>query len=262
MFEPRTPLEKTCYPMGESKSTALCNVKCRQTCTTYSLHAAPKECPRNEPISECPTCCCDSSENVEFYNPDVAEPQCTAPDAVYKMNFTFTWSLTCHPDYYNRDATWTSPFAVSHNTLYRMWDSCMDDPSLGVALMSQLDGISVITQEYLAAGDNVLDRAVGDFVFGGVGTTSWNLTLDKDHQFVSAVLMLAPSADRMVGVADLRLCDGDQWRKKVKLCLELFSTATASARVAEETERNSLQAKNCSFGYVEFMLLEVCYTYC
>ena len=149
--------------------------------------------------------------------------------------------------------------AISHNTVYRMWDACMDDPSLGVTLMSQLDGTSVINQEYLAAGDNALANAVGELTFGGIGTASQNLTLDKDHQFVSAVLMLAPSVDHMVGVADLRLCDGDQWKTKVKVCLELFSTATVSTRVAGEMERNSLQANNCSFGYVEFTLLEVCY---
>ena len=116
---------------------------------------------------------------------------------------------------------------------------------------------SVITQEYIVAGDKILDSAVGDVIFGGVGTSSRNLTVDKDHQWVSAVLMLAPSPDRMVGVADLRLCDGDTWKESVKVCLELFSTATDSERVAPEMERNSLQANNCSFGYVEFNLLEV-----
>ena len=196
---------------------------------------------------------------MEFYNPSAAEPECTAPDAVYDMNFTFTWSPTCHPDYYFSGAAWTPPFAASHNTVYRMWDACMDDPSLGVALVSQTGSVSAIIQEYLAAGDNVLNYTVGDLIIGGTGATSRNLTLNKDHQFVSAVLMSAPSPDRMVGVADLRLCDGDQWKEKVKVCFELFSTATASETVVREMKRNSLQANNCSFGYVEFTLLEVSY---
>ena len=196
---------------------------------------------------------------MEFYNPNAAEPECTAVDAVYDMNFIFTWSPTCHPDYYFPNAAWTPPFAASHNTVYRMWDACMDDPSIGVALVSQAGGVNAIIQECLAAGDNVLNYAVADLIFGGTGTTSRNLTLDKDHQFVSAVTMLAPSPDRMVGVADLRLCDGDQWKEKVKVCFDLFSTATASERVVGEMDRNSLQANNCSFGYVEFTLLEVRY---
>ena len=223
----------------------------------YLILTVPAECPREDPIAKCPTCCCESSENVEFYNPDAAEPECTASEAVYEIKFTFTWSSTCHPDYYCPDAAWTEPFAVSHNTVYRMWEACMDDPSLGVALMSQVGGTSVIYQEYLDAGDNVLNSTVGKFTYGGSGSTSQNLTLDNDHQFVSVVLMVSPSSDQMVGVADLRLCDGDQWKEKVKVCLEMFSTTTSSARVAGEMERNSLQANNCSFGYVEFTLLEV-----
>ena len=91
---------------------------------------------------------------------------------------------------------------------------------------------------------------------------SSNLIVDKNHQFVSAISMLVPSPDRLVGVADLRLCDGDEWRENVKVCFELFSTATATDKVAGEMERNSLQAGNCSFGYVEFSLsrTQVCNT--
>ena len=110
---------------------------------------------------------------------------------------------------------------------------------------------------YESAGDNVLSSIVGDLILGGVGKTSRNLTFDKDHQLASAGLMLVPSLDRFLGVADLILCDGDEWKDKVKVCLELFSTASTSERVAPEMERNSLQANNCSFGYVEFNLSQV-----
>jgi hypothetical protein len=67
--------------------------------------------------------------------------------------------------------------------------------------------------------------------------------------------MLVPSADRFLGVADLRLCNGETWKERVKVCLELFASATASERVAPEGERNSIQANNCSFGYAEFNLV-------
>ena len=49
-------------------------------------------CPRKDPIAECSTCCCDSSENVEFYNPDRPEPWCSAPPAVYTVTFVSTWT--------------------------------------------------------------------------------------------------------------------------------------------------------------------------
>jgi hypothetical protein len=236
-YEPRTPLEETCYPM------------------------IPDKCPRRDPIAECPTCCCESSENVDFYNPDAPEPECKAPTAVYEMKFVFTRSAICHPDYFYSylilAPQWSWPTAVSHNTKYKMWDACMDSVSVGVGQVSQVGLTSIIVQEFLTAGDNILDYAVGDILLSGNGTRSLNLTVDKDHQWVSAISMCAPTPDHMVGVADLGLCDGDKWKKKVKVCFELFSTAAASARVAGEMERNSIQANNCSFGHIELNLLEL-----
>ena len=94
----------------------------------------------------------------------------------------------------------------------------------------------------------MLDRFRGRTISGD-GETASSLRVDKDHQYVSAVTMLAPSRDRMMGVSLLRLCDGSDWKRYVKVCGELFSTATRSPRVAP---RNSIQATNSSFGYFEF----------
>ena len=225
----------------------------------FSNIQVPDQCPSSGPIDECPTCCCDSSENVEFYNPDALEPECAAPPASYEMKFVFTWSAICHPDYYFPDMSkWSPPTGVSHNTGYRMWDACMDDASVGVGLVSQTGDTSVINQEYLIAGGKILGMVQGELVPQGSGTTSArNLTIDKDHQWVSAISMLVPSADRLVGVADLRLCDGAEWKESVRVCFELFSTATATEKVVGEMERNSLQANNCSFGYVEFTVCHI-----
>lgn len=213
--------------------------------------AVPTTCPRKSQISECSTCCCNSSENVEFYNPDRPEPWCTAPPARFSVRFVGTWSRVCHPDYYFSSAHWSPPTGASHNTKYQMWDACMGNVSRGVALVSQFGTTTVIFREYSAAGDNILDtfRASGIL---GVGATSRDLIVDSAHQWVSTVTMLAPSADRMVGVANLRLCEGHDWKRSVKVCSELFSTATRSSRVHDAMQRNTIQSNNCSFGYFEF----------
>ena len=130
----------------------------------------------------------------------------------------------------------------------------MDNARPGVGLVSQTGSTSVINQEYVLAGDNIYGMVEGDLVPTGSGRTYRKLKIDKYHQFVSGVSMLVPSPDRLVGVADLRLCDGDQWKREVQVCFELFSTATATAKVAPEMERNSIQENNCSFGYVRFTL--------
>ena len=131
----------------------------------------------------------------------------------------------------------------------------MDNPSLGVRSIAENGVVSVVQQQFIAAGEIYLNSSVADLFIGEKGSVSLNLTVDSGHQWVSAGLMLVPSPDRFLGVADLRLCDGEQWKEKVKVCFELFSTATASERVAPSGERNSVQANNCSFGYMEFTLV-------
>ena len=131
----------------------------------------------------------------------------------------------------------------------------MDNASAGVAQVSQIGATVLIEMEYEAAGDNILDTFKGMGIAGS-GNTSAELRVDKYHQWVSAVSMLAPSRDRMVGVPDLRLCDGYDWKKSVKICTELFSTATRSERVHPPMLRNSIQWNNCSFGYFEFTFKE------
>ena len=205
----------------------------------------------------CLDCCCTSSDNVEFYDPESHEPVCTALPAVYDMRFIFTWSGVCHPDYYFPDMSeWSPPTGASHNTGYRMWDACMDAASPGVGLLSQTGNTAVINQEYAENMANILHTTQGELVPQSSGSTSSTLIIDKNHQFVSAISILVPSPDRLVGVADLRLCDGNKWRENVKVCFELFSTATATDKVVGVMQRNSLQAGNCSFGFVEF---KVCF---
>ena len=107
-----------------------------------------------------------------------------------------------------------------------------------------------IVSEYKANSQYVLDSFVTSLLKSGAGNVTAELRLDSEHQYVSVVTMLAPSADRMMGVSSLRLCEGSEWKPEVKLCGELFSTATRSQRVS--SPRNSIQSNNCSFGYFEF----------
>ena len=52
------------------------------------------------------------------------------------------------------------------------------------------------------------------------------------------------------------LCDGDEWKQTIKVCLERFATSIISPRVAGKMERNSMQNNHCSSGYVESTFLE------
>ena len=230
---------------------------------TTQLSSVPDECP-NDPIEACPTCCCESSENVEFFTPNLPEPECTAPPALYEMKLVYTWTGVCHPDDYVATSQWISPVTATHNTDFRLWDACMDEVTDEVGTYSQNGDPAILDHllmELLAGKvvDFTQDEPVtrDDPVTQGSGVTASHIVIDQFHQYASVISRQMPSPDNIVGVADLRLCDGAAWKESVKVCLELFSTATASDRVAGPMERNSVQGNNCSYGYIEFNLLDV-----
>ena len=225
----------------------------------FPWHSVPEFCPRDDPFEECPTCCCESSDNIEFYDPEAPEPECTALPALYEMKFVYTWTEVCHPNHFFENSLWISPVTISHNSAWRMWDACMADVTDGVGLFSQSGDIAIFLQEVLFSFflRNILDFTRDELFTQPSGTTTSDVVVDKFHQYVSVISRQVPSPDHILGVADVRLCDGNMWRESVKVCSELFSTATASDRVVGEMERNSVQGNNCSYGYVEFNLQDV-----
>ena len=156
----------------------------------FLLFLVPGECPSTGPIEECPTCCCESSDNIEFYDPDSLEPECTASSALYEMIVDFTWSEACHPGDYESSLVftpvWSTPIGISHNTNYRLWDACMDDVSVGIGLVSKNGLIGVIMKEFMTVGDNILDYAIPGVYPHPTSNISQKLTVDQDHQWVSA----------------------------------------------------------------------------
>ena len=233
------------------------NIVFHVVCSSWFL-LVPDECPSTGPIEECPTCCCKSSDNIEFYDPDSPEPECTASSALYELTYNFTWNEVCHPGNYESYLivmpVWSAPI---DNTNYRLWDACMDNVSVGIGLVSKFGLTGVVVQEFTAAGDDILEYAKAANYPQSTSTSSLKLAVDQDHQWVSAISARVSARDQLVGVADLRLCDGEEWKERVKVCFELFSTATASDRVAPEMMRNSVQGNSCSYGSIEFRFLEV-----
>ena len=226
---------------------------------SYSLCtivAVPDECLRNDPIAECHTCCCKSSDNVEFYNHNAPEPECTAPPALYEIDFVFTWNETCHPDYYSNHSWWTDLFGISHDVNYRLWATCMENVRDRQSRASRTKNVRLPEMKLrtTAIAGGILDASVNFPVKDGFGISKGDLIIDKFHQWVSASARLMPSSNLIVGMSDLRLCDDDTWKERVKVCFELFCTGTYTSRVGSATGRNSWQANNCSFGYVELYL--------
>ena len=64
--------------------------------------------------------------------------------------------------------------------------------------------------------------------------------------------MQGGTPDFLVGVSNLRLCNGNKWHKRIRVCVELFSTNTT--HMILDGQSHSVQGRNCSFGYFEFQL--------
>ena len=135
----------------------------------------------------------------------------------------------------------------------QVWNPCMYNVSNGVALLSQTGSTSVLEGEYRDQGDSVKHYTKGDLLPGS-GKSARMLSVDADHSFVSVATMLVPSMDRMMGVSGLQLCNVNEWKERVKVCGELFSTATKTDPLGRP---NTLQMNNCSFGYFLFSLKHV-----
>ena len=161
----------------------------------------------------------------------------------------------CHPDDYVADSQWISPVTATHNTDFSLWDACVDNVTDRCSQNEDSAIIDRLLSELIAG--NVVDFTQDEPVTEGSGTTTSDIVMHQFHQYVSVISRQVPSPDHIVGVDSLHLCDGDVWRESVKVCLELFSVATSSDRVAGPIERNSVQGDNCSYGYIEFNLLDV-----
>ena len=140
----------------------------------------------------------------------------------------------------------------------------MNNLSEGVLTFAQTGDIRLLAMEASTlgvAGDR-LDGILGSTISQASDSSTDKFVIDKFNQYVSVISRQVPSPDYIVGVADLRLCDGDKWRETVRVCMELFSTGANSEGEADNMERNSVQANNCSFGYIEFNLKEISVSSC
>ena len=90
-------------------------------------------CPPIEHQPErCRTCCCQSSDNVEFLDSDFV---CNEDEDVhYKVAFKYNLNSRCHPEYFSNSVNETPYFsglAISSLGYREIFDRCTKSPGLG-----------------------------------------------------------------------------------------------------------------------------------
>lgn len=141
------------------------------------LSTACGVCPPSEYIPrKCRTCCCLSSENVEFYHPDGPNTVCGASEpATYKVSLISKYSSTCHPDF-PVPADFGTPYftglLISSHGAGTAYDKCLNNFPDG--LLHYLQYIDSNTEEVLEAAT----MQAADSVFYDMYITDASRVLD------------------------------------------------------------------------------------
>ncbi|XP_065839987.1 uncharacterized protein [Oscarella lobularis] len=151
---------------------------------------------------------------------------CTAEGSPsYDITFTATWTAESHPGLYPSNAHWSRTVAASHNGNYVMWTSGAT-ATRGVKDVAERGDVDVLEDELDAqkTAGNVRDHDTTSSIgSSGTGTRTATIVVDKDHPLVSSITMIAPSPDWFVGIHDVSLCEGSEWKTgPIKMSLRLY----------------------------------------
>ena len=117
--------------------------------------------PVEDQPKNCRTCCCKSSNNVEFYHPeDPSHTECGASEnAMYKVSLIPTISTSCHPRYpfeNGSNAAYFSDILIGSHGPARLIDTCVRDYSDNVL------NYLLNTEEVLGSSENIFAEGFED----------------------------------------------------------------------------------------------------
>ena len=234
--------------------------------------------PLEDRPGNCRICCCQTSDNADFYHPDTAIQQCTATEvADYKVSLIPTINSVCHSSYPffggGVTSSYFSDLLLTTHAPVQVFDSCGENIfqntrnyitsteeqvefTIGI-LDSEVEKDDVLFSYYLRA--SVLER-------GNRNRRSARINMSPSQPYLTLISKLVrldtyiechlwyalftvqlPSGpdDQWVGFSGLNLCGPDGWKKRVQVCLPLLAIANRTADPNAETQ---LQGNHCSFA--------------
>ncbi|XP_022688537.1 spondin-1-like isoform X1 [Varroa jacobsoni] len=153
--------------------------------------------------------CPEEQDNADE-QPPVLEECCACDEAKYEMTFEGLWSRYTHPKGYP-DNEWLTHFSdiigASHAADFKMWE--YDGfASEGVRSVAEHGATKKLEAELKAQSGKIrtIIKARGLWYPNVNGKTFAVFRVDRKHHVMSALSMLGPSPDWLVGVSSLELC--------------------------------------------------------
>lgn len=169
-----------------------------------------------------------------------------AGEARYSVTFTGNWSKDQFPKNYPSNAHFSPMVLVSHSNQVKFWD--MGQPATkGVESLAETGQTNLFVQEINQQKSN--GKAQNHFILQGLETgtrkSSGTVIVSPNFPQVTALSMLAPSPDWIVGVDGIDLFETNEWVTTRKIDLLVYDAGT------EEGERFSLDNPSTQTGVIQ-----------
>lgn len=147
--------------------------------------------------------------------------------ASYTVTFTSTWSAATHPVDFPASAHYSGLIGATHSDQVVFWRGGQL-ASPGIQAMAELGSKDPLTDEIAAAIS--AGTAQYELSGGGIrpspGQVSLDFQISDTHPLVTLVLMIAPSPDWFVGVAELPLLRSHRWVDSITVELRGWDAGT------------------------------------
>ena len=136
----------------------------------------------------------------------------------YSLVFKGMWSSARHPLLYPSDASFSPVVVASHSDDFVLWRPGQL-ASNGVKVVAETGNPMPVRMELQAAQRQglVADINHAPRPIGSTDMVKLDITVDRNHPYISIVTMLFPSPDWFSGVRDVNLCDDGKWMSQVDL---------------------------------------------
>ena len=163
--------------------------------------------------------------------------RCCAPGvATYNVTFSTAWPQ----DTYNRPPNGHfSPISVASHSPCTVLYRHNTTVGPGIKQIAETGRRQIFEAEVIAAGDHIGQLTLSYKLLFLPSSESFFVTVDQFHPLVSAVSMIGPSPDWIVGLDSVSMCSDKRWVKSVDYNLYAFDAGTDSAPTYVHTDTPS-----------------------